>query len=717
VQPDTAIQYVKGIGPAKARLFGKLGVSTIEEACLFIPRRYEDRSRIISIHDARVGQTETIIGEVKLVQVITTRKRNGHIFEVVVDDQTGFISVKWFRYNYKYMKQTFRIGVRAALYGLIEYNQYSRFGKEMYHPEYEILGEEEEGDSTDGHVFEDDSPMGRVVPVYPATEGFPQRVVRELMRRILEQGIPIMPDILPVYIQKQHGLISLQQALQEIHFPETSADVTALNSGTSPAHRRLVFEELYLLELGLAERRRDNQQRHGTAMRTNATLERRLREMLPFQLTKAQEKVLSEIKTDLRVSRPMHRLLQGDVGSGKTIVALISMLVAVENGYQAAIMAPTEVLAEQHFSSIKPFLEKLDLQCLLLKGNLRPKVKAEALSQIASGGVSIVVGTHALIQKGVRFAKLGLAVIDEQHRFGVRQRMDLIFKGLKVRGPSNKVYHPHLLSMSATPIPRSLSLTVYGDLEMSVISELPPGRKPIETKLYYDQDLKKVYHFLEEQIQAGGQAFLVYPLVEESEKLELKAAVEMFEHLQTKVFSHLRLGLVHGRMNSREKDEVMIKFRQRQIQMLVATTVIEVGIDVPTASVMVIEHAERFGLAQLHQLRGRVGRGPILSYCILLAHPPLSKDARERLQVALTSQDGFAIAEADLRLRGPGEFLGTRQAGLPELKVANIIRDAHLLEKAREAAFNTIRKDPQLREPEHLAIKCALNRKWETARQ
>jgi ATP-dependent DNA helicase RecG len=691
---DDSIQYVKGVGPKRAALFARLNVHTIEDACLFLPRRYEDRSRIRSISRVREGITETVIGEIKQVRMVTTRRRGRRIFEVIVEDGSGTITAKWFQFKPRYMAHLFKKGERIVLSGLVEYDRYSFFGGwQMLHPHYEILPPDE-----DELVH-----TGRIVPIYPTTEGFHQRSLRSIMKRIIDEYGPQLPDILPPRIRQRQGLLPMNLALQQAHFPDSPADLELLNQGLSPAHRRLVFEEFFLLELGLAcRRRRFTEDKTGIAFNPPGELSRNLRKLLPFTLTAAQERVLNQIEQDMARPQPMNRLLQGDVGSGKTVVALFTLLRAVESGYQAAIMAPTEILAEQHYLNLHPLLDKLGINTLLLKGDLGAKEKQAAHTRIAGGQAQVVIGTHAIIQQKVRFHRLGLVIIDEQHRFGVMQRADLIRKGCQ----------PDVLVMTATPIPRTLALTVYGDLALSVIDELPPGRKPVETRLYYDRQRSKLYGFINKQIQAGGQAYIVYPLVEESEKLNLRAAADMAAHLQQDIFPHLKVGLIHGRLNSQQKEQIMRDFKQQKLHILVATTVIEVGIDIPTASVMVIEHAERFGLAQLHQLRGRVGRGQDMSYCLLLAHYPISDEAKQRLRVMLDAQDGFVIAEEDLKLRGPGEFLGTRQSGLPDLKIANILRDASLLEAARQEAFTLIRHDPNLRLPQHQPLREALLRKW-----
>jgi len=675
---DDSIQFIKGVGPKRAAMFHKLGVHTLEDALLFIPRRYEDRSRIKPIAQAQADALETVQGEIKLAQQVITPKGK-KFFEVTVGDGTGIMTAKWFNFHPKYMKTLFPKGQRVILSGLVQFNSYTRYGKEMLHPNYELITS----------AAEDLIHTGRIVPIYSATEGFNQKTLRAIMKQIVDQHADLLPEILPEDLKQRLGLIPVVQAVRQAHFPDNATPIAQLNQGNSPAHRRLVFEEFFLLELGLARRRYSLHQQPGIAFVPKTGLENKLRQMLAFRLTAAQERVLQEIKQAMQRPHPMNRLLQGDVGSGKTVVALLALAMAVENGCQAAVMVPTEILAEQHYLNLHPLLDKVGVDTLLLKGDLKAGQKRLAYDRISAGIAQVVIGTHAIIQQGVTFANLGLVIIDEQHRVGVMQRANLARK-------ARQGFSPDVLVMTATPIPRSLALTVYGDLELSVIDEMPPGRQPVKTRLLFEKDRPRIYRFINDQIQAGGQAFVVYPLVEESEKVDLLAATEMYTHLQQDVFPQLKLGLLHGRMSGGEKEEIMLRFKNRQIQLLVATTVVEVGIDIPQASVMLIEHAERFGLAQLHQLRGRVGRRGQPAYCVLLA------------------QYGFQIAEADLRLRGPGEFLGTRQSGIPDLKLANILRDAGLLETARKEAFDLLRHDPQLKQPQHQPLKQAVINKWKT---
>ncbi|RMF88793.1 MAG: ATP-dependent DNA helicase RecG, partial [Nitrospinota bacterium] len=537
--------------------------------------------------------------------------------------------------------------------------------------------------------------------IYPATEGMPQKQLRRIMKQVIDTYGDKIEETLPPALRERWRLIPLSEAIRQVHFPDDSVDVELLNAQRSPGHRRLIFEELFFLELALALKRQGTlEEKRGIAYHGEGKLQEKLRRLLPYRLTAAQERVLEEIRQDMRQPHPMNRLLQGDVGSGKTIVALFALLTAIESGYQAAIMAPTEILAEQHYLTLYPYLEQLGYPMALLTSNVRGTRREALLSAIARGEIALVIGTHALIQEDVRFARLGFVVIDEQHRFGVLQRASLMQKG----------YHPDVLVMTATPIPRTLAMTVYGDLDVSVIDQLPPGRQPITTRVFYEKQRERAYQLVRSEVEAGRQAYLVYPLVEESEKLELKAATEMATRLQQETFPQFSIGLLHGRMRSEEKEAVMRAFAAGEIDILVSTTVIEVGIDIPNASVMLIEHAERFGLAQLHQLRGRVGRGPHRSYCLLLAHYPMSEEARQRLRVMVESQDGFYIAERDLEIRGPGEFMGTRQSGLPELKLADLVRHQQLLQEARQAAFSLVREDPKLQS--YPLLRAVVQRDW-----
>ncbi|MFZ3064724.1 MAG: ATP-dependent DNA helicase RecG, partial [Nitrospirota bacterium] len=583
-QLTDSIQYVKGVGPKRAELFKKLGINTVEDALTHLPRRYEDRGNFKKISQIKYGEIETISGIVKAAGInITTRKRM-NIFELVVGDGTGIITAKWF--NQPYMKNVFKVGQKVILNGKVKINNYYGYGAEMDVPEYEIIDDE-----ADMLLH-----TGRIVPIYPETSGITSRQIRVIMKTILDTHQSQINDYLPSDIIEQNKLMPLSAAFSEIHFPEAGNDIALLNSGRSEMHRRLAFDEFFFLELGLALRKRDMEKEKRDALKINGELTKQLIDSLPFKLTSAQVRVINEIKGDLTSHHPMNRIIQGDVGCGKTVVALSVMLMAIENDFQTAIMAPTEILAEQHYMNIKGLINKLCLKVVLLTSSRKAK---EDIKAVEDGDANIVIGTHALIQDDIKFKRLGLAVVDEQHKFGVMQRGAIKKKG----------YNPDILIMTATPIPRTLAMSVYGDLDISVIDELPPGRTPIKTTKFYKSHRSEAFKLVKKEILQGRQCYVIYPLIEESEKVDLKAATEMAEHLKKDIFPEYNLGLLHGRMKTEEKEAVMRDFKDGRINILVSTTVIEVGIDVPNASVMLIEHAERFGLAQLHQLRGRVGRG------------------------------------------------------------------------------------------------------------
>src|SRR5574341_1148421 len=692
LQPDTPIQYCKGIGPKRAELLGKIGISTVDDALSYYPWRYEDRGNLKKISRLSYGAFETVSGEVVSAEVVQTKRQRVKIFELTVTDKTGFLVGSWF--NQPFMKKAFKAGQKVILSGVVKSNPYRGGLPQMDNPEYEIMDEDDQ-EAALIHT-------GRTVPVYRATAGLSVRAIRTMMKHIIDSSGAAAPECLPERLIKKYSLIPAAEAVSEVHFPTKEKNIDILNRGLSPAHRRLSFEELFILELGLALRKKGvSIEKKGISFKEPVKLETALRNGLPFTLTAAQERVIGEIKRDMGAERPMNRLVQGDVGCGKTVVALIASLMAVENEYQAAVMAPTEILAEQHYLNITSMAAPIGVSVKLLTGGRKKKERESVLADIASGAARIVIGTHALIEEDVKFHKLGLAVIDEQHRFGVMQRSTLKSKG----------YEPDVLVMTATPIPRTLALTVYGDLDISTIDEMPPGRSPVITRLIFESKRREAYQVVENELKKGRQVYVVYPLVEETEKSDLKAATEMAGHLQKDIFPQWRVGLLHGRMKSGEKDAVMSAFKSGETNVLVSTTVIEVGVDVPNATVMVIEHPERFGLAQLHQLRGRVGRGGHQSYCILMGPRMFADEARERLTAFSRTNDGFRIAEEDLRLRGPGEFFGTRQSGLPDLRAANIIRDADLLEEARTEAFDLIKSDPGL--SQHVRLREVLKKKWQ----
>ncbi len=702
---QTPIQYIKGVGPRLSEILKKKNIRTVEDALYFLPRFYQDRRQIKTISQLSVGKVETVMGTVRQAEMSYYRKRR--TFELTIGDETGTLVAKWFHFNPRYMKGRFRKGMRLILSG--EINLY-QFQKEMHHPELEILEEGEEpshpeGTSSGKGGVEDSLHFGRIVPIYSETEGLyqRQRLIRRIMKNVVDLFAAKAFSGIPEEICRRQRLIPLAEALRRAHFPDPDEDVALLLEGKSPSHRRLIFDDFFFMELGLALRRSGTLMEKGIAFPISHRYTQQLRELLPFVLTSAQERVLTDIESDMRQPHPMNRLLQGDVGSGKTIVALMAGLMAIEGGYQVAMMAPTEILAEQHFLNVRPVVEKLGLRAALLTSSLKKNQKETLYREIAKGEIHIAIGTHALIQEGVEFHKLGLAVIDEQHKFGVIQRATLKKKG----------YNPDVLIMTATPIPRTLAMTLYGDLEVSVIDQLPPGRVPITTRVFNEKERFRVYRILREEISKGKQAYVVYPLVEESERLDLKDATQMAKHLQRDIFPEFKVGLIHGRMKSEDKETIMADFKARRIHILVSTIVIEVGIDVPNASVMAIEHAERFGLSQLHQLRGRVGRGQDPSQCLLVAKHPVSEDAGRRLRVMGQTTDGFKISEEDLVIRGPGDLLGTQQSGLPDFRVANFLRDFDLLHEARQEAFSVIARDPTLSLPGHILMRETLKERWQ----
>ncbi|MDI6631949.1 MAG: ATP-dependent DNA helicase RecG [Bacillota bacterium] len=654
---DKPVQYVKGVGPQRARLLARLGIATVGDLLYHIPRRYEDRSLYRPLKSYPDGEQAAAEGEVIAVQ--ETRARSGiRVLRAALRNQWGIFYAVWF--NQPYLKRVLRVGSRLTVTGKVRHG----FGAAEIHVTEFETGEGEEGLNT-----------GRIVPIYPLTEKLSQRVLRAIVFGTLQNETAALPEILPPQVLQKYGLPGRRRALAAVHFPESMAEAEA-------GRRRLVLEELFLLQVALFHRRRritaaEKQYRCGP----DGPKVRALKEGLPFVLTPAQERAWQEISRDMEKPRPMHRLLQGDVGSGKTVVAALALAKAAENGLQGALMAPTEILAEQHYLNLRALLEPVGVRVALLTGGLKKEERLQRLRAVGEGDLEVVVGTHALIQEEVEFQRLGVAIIDEQHRFGVRQREFLRAKG----------NHPDVLVMTATPIPRTLALTLYGDLDLTVIDTLPPGRQPVKTAWLKPAELGRVYRFVRTEVSAGRQAYFVCPLVQESEQLSAQAAVKLAEEL-AQVFPGLSIGVLHGRLKLEEKERVMADFRNNRVQILVATTVIEVGVDVPNASVMVIFDADRFGLAQLHQLRGRVGRGRHSAYCILIAGRT-TPEAAARLKALTTLGDGFALAEEDLRLRGPGEFFGTRQSGLPELKVADLLRDHKILEVARREAELFLEQD------------------------
>ena len=670
---STPLTYVKGIGPARAAMLEAKGLTTVEDLLGYVPFRYEDRSNMKTIAQLAPGEMATVIADVRATKMSGFRRRSLGLFEVRFTDASRHILVgKWFHGGY--LANVFAEGMKVALFGKVEFDTYA--GElTMLHPEFEILaGDDEDGDAA-LHV-------GRVVPIYEGTGKLTTRMLRVFTHRILQSVEPV-DDALPPFLRDRLKLPDRWTAIRQIHFPPPDADLRLLNAFRSPAQFRLIFEEFFWLECGVALKRGKARTLPGIQFALTDHVRERVKAMLPFKPTGAQKRVLGEIAKDMAEPHPMNRLLQGDVGSGKTIVAAEAAVIAIENGYQVAVLAPTEILAAQHGIYFKQILSKLNYVTLLLTGSFSAREKVQLKKLVSEGLAHVVVGTHALLEKDVEFKQLGLAIIDEQHRFGVLQRLGLVQKGLT----------PDVLVMTATPIPRTLAMTMYGDLDVSIIDELPPGRKPIITRHATADRIEQVYSFIKRQVEEGWQAYVVYPVIEESETQAMKAAQKGYEHLSREVFPDLAIGLMHGRLGSDEKEAVMQRFKEGHIKIMVSTTVIEVGVDVPNATVMVIEQAERFGLAQLHQLRGRVGRGSAQSHCILVTEK-MNDSARERIRTLVESTDGFYISEMDLKLRGPGEFFGTKQSGLPSLRVANILRDADILEIARREAVDFVARPP-----------------------
>lgn len=700
---EQPIQFVKGVGPKRSLVLERLGVRTLEDLLWTLPWRYEDRTQLSRTSQMTPGRQTMICGVVRKTHLTKIPRRRMSILEVTVEDASGPAVAIFF--NQPYLEAQLQPGTQVLLSGRVTVGRRGWVEPRLEVVDYEVLTE----------ALQATLHLGRVVPIYHETRGWSSRQMRALLQPILDETLARVEDPLPEALRRRHKLPALGDALRAVHAPGSRESLDDLNRAVTPAHRRLAFEELFLLEMALAGR-------HGAVARATKPFQvasspgmlHRLRGMLPYRLTAAQERVIGEILGDMTSPHPMNRLIQGDVGSGKTVVALHALAVACASGLQAVLMVPTELLAEQHFLNLSPLCAKLGLLAVLLSGKERGAAKRERLAQIAEGTAHIVIGTHALLQPVVRFPRLGLAVIDEQHKFGVLQRKTLVDKG----------YQPDVLILTATPIPRTLAMTVYGDLDVSIIDALPPGRQPIRTVAFPMTQRRKAYQIALDELRAGRQAYVVYPLVEESEKVDLEAAVVGFERLSQEEFANYQVGLIHGRLKPEERAATMAAFKAGRLRVLVATTVIEVGVDVPNASVMIVEHAERFGLAQLHQLRGRVGRGAQQSYCVLIdaatsgrgawaRETAAPSPAQQRVAALLRSTDGFLIAEEDLRIRGPGEMFGTRQSGLPEFRAANLIRDAALVELARKEAFALWQADPELSRPEHQRLKQAMQRRWE----
>ena len=744
--------YVRGVGPRVAELLKAKNILTAEDLLYHLPFRYEDRQNPRSLDELKPGETASVIAEVR--GSILLRTRRAPIFELTVGQGRHALKCLWF--NGTYLEGKFKAGQTVALYGRIEPSRSSSNFK-MIQPQFELLPDD--SDDAETRLLE----VGRITPVYESLGGsrLASRWLRKTIFHLLESARGQIPECLPRHILDRLNLPDRETSLREVHFPPEGTPFPQLAGFSTPAHRRLIFEELFFLELGLELKRRRLRDRPGIPFATTDKVREAIREVLPFHPTAAQKRALGEIVTDMRSPSPMRRLLQGDVGSGKTIVALQAMLVALENGFQAALMAPTEILATQHYLAARKLLERSSRKprIVLLTGSLDDDRKRQVRREINRGDAQLIIGTHALIEEKVEFDRLGLVIVDEQHRFGVLQRFKLM---KKPRPDGSEDAEPDVLVMTATPIPRTLALSLYGDLDVSILDELPPGRNPIVTRRVPGEESDKVLDFVRKQVALGRQAYIVYPVIEGSRddqpeldfshdpdseagiapaqapakkstrkgktadlfpkanpeasptaKSGLKSAVEMHEKLRTGPLSGLRIGLLHGRLDADEKEIIMRRFQRGEIDVLVATTVIEVGVDVPNATVMVVEHAERFGLAQLHQLRGRVGRGAAKSYCILITGPKVSPPGDERLNAMVRTQDGFELAELDLNMRGPGEFFGTRQAGLPEFRVVNLLRDRQVLEIAKVEAARFAANPTEATEAERACIRAHLKNKWQ----
>lgn len=704
---STSVQYVKGVGPRLADVLGAKGIYTVDDLLHYLPFRYEDRVNPRGISELRVGEMATVIAEVRTSGLFRTRRMP--IFQMTAGQGRNRLKCIWF--NGAYLRDRFKPGQLVALYGKVE--QERSGAMQLVQPQFEILGDSSDEGRAGDQKAASSLEVGRIVPIYEsAGQGhLTPRWFRRIIHGVLESLSPQVSDPVPAVVRQHLSLISPNDALRQVHWPDPGESFQDLQTSRTPAHIRLVFEELFFLELGLELKRREQKAQTGIAFRLDDRAREAIKKILPFHPTAAQKRVLKEIASDLEKPFPMRRLLQGDVGSGKTIVAFEAAIIAMENGYQVALMAPTEILAQQHYFSARRILENAGYRIVLLTGSVEEDRKREIRRHIGQGNAQLVIGTHALIEQKVEFARLGLVIVDEQHRFGVMQRFKLMKKSAEEGSGTNHVEtappstslragpsrpaepssatpgEPDVLVMTATPIPRTLALTLYGDLDISILDEMPPGRTPIVTRRVSDDRADEVWQFVGKQIATGHQAYVVYPVIEENEETEIKAALKMHKELSKKIFPNLRVELLHGRLHPDQKEDVMRRFQKGEVDILVSTTVIEVGVDVANATVMVIEHAERFGLAQLHQLRGRIGRGAAKSFCILMTGRKISEDGERRLDAMVRTADGFQIAELDLELRGPGEFFGTRQAGVPGFQVANLIRDRQLLEAAkREAA-------------------------------
>jgi ATP-dependent DNA helicase RecG len=667
---DTSLRYLKGIGPKRAKTFANYGVSSVEDLLYYFPKRYEDRRNLVSVSNLKLNEVQTI--KVKVLasgQHNSWRRRSFNITEVMVGDDTGRLSCVWF--NQPYLRQYFKPGVELILYGKVDL-----YGSklQMSNPEFEIISDQEEELNTAG-----------IVPVYPLPEGISQRSLRKLLKAVLSDYLPKINDCLPFDIRQRNSLLNLAKSLLNIHFPESFLL-------QSEAYTRLSFEDFFLFQLPLVLRKMKRETKEGIAHKVEGDLVKSYQSALPFKLTVSQGEVLDEIKADMAKPLPMQRLLQGDVGSGKTVVANISAMIAIQGGYQVAFMVPTEILAQQHFNKISS--QGNNVRMALLTSGADKKEKEKIYKSLKEGKIDLIIGTHALLEEKVKFNKLGLVIIDEQHKFGVGQRALLPSKGAS----------PDVLIMTATPIPRTLAITLYGDLDVSIINELPPGRLPIETRLFDRKHKNEAYELARQELRRGNQAYIIYPVIEESYSLDISGAKKMYNELKLQDFKDFKLGIIHGKLTQDEQDKAMQRFKDKELDLLISTTILEVGIDIPAATCMIIEHAERFGLSQLHQLRGRVGRGSVKSSCLLISDAD-SDDALSRLNAMVKYYDGFKIAEEDLKIRGPGQFFGRQQHGLSELKIGNPLTQLHLLKRAREEAIRLLGADPHLNDRQNVLLK------------
>ena len=678
---STSLQYIKNVGPTRAKVLSEIGLEYSEDLLYYFPRRHLDRTTVTAISLLKKDMVTTIVGKVETCGERKTRK--GKLFQAVLSDGTGFLTLLWFN-GVPYIKKSIEIGDQFAVHGKIEFYN----GLQIVHPEYDKL-----------NIDDDPLNTGSVIPLYPLTQelqkaGIENRFFRKIIRRMLKE-INNIPDFFPPKFLQKHKLVSRYEALHWIHFAEKEKDVKR-------AIYRLKFDEHFFLQLLMALKKESNCRVGTKPLDKTGPHVKLIYDQLNFELTDAQNRVLKEIRTDLGKPITMNRLLQGDVGSGKTIVAVLAAAIAIGNNVQIAVMAPTEILVRQHYESFKTFFETGRITCAILVGNTKESERKKVIDALKTGRIDLIVGTHALIQKDIEFKNLGLVIVDEQHRFGVVQRGDLVEKGL----------NPHFLAMTATPIPRTLAITYHGDMDLSIIDELPKHRKPVITKKIGPERLKNVYNFMKNEVSKGRQCMIVYPLVEETEKSDLAAAVEAYETLSRTAFTNVNVGLIHGRMKKEEKDNIMNEFSDNRIQILVSTTVIEVGIDVPNATVMLVEHADRFGLIQLHQLRGRVGRGSEKSYCIFVQRD-ITENSRKRLDIMERTNDGFVISDEDLKLRGPGEFFGIKQSGFFKYKIADLVMDGPIIKSARKAAFDLVAKDPHLRNRSFIELRRHFLKKYQ----